>query len=178
MEKWWNKRFINRRDWILDNLTELSLTSDETLVILMIDFLNQHMITITHGILAEKFKKDSDEIDDILSHLTAKGYLSLQFDQGKIIFSIDGVFDDHKEKSIAFDQSMFDLFESEFGRPLSQTELQRMSDWLENYDQKLIGYALREAVTYDRKSFDYIDRILVEWKKTGMSAEQYERGDR
>ena len=73
---------------------------------------------------------------------------------------------------------MFDLFESEFGRPLSQTELQRMSDWLENYDQKLIGYALREAVTYDRKSFDYIDRILVEWKKTGMSAEQYERGDR
>ena len=57
MEKWWNKRFINRRDWILDNLTELSLTSDETLVILMIDFLNQHMITITHGILAEKLKK-------------------------------------------------------------------------------------------------------------------------
>ena len=144
----------------------------------MIDFLNQHQISITHGILADKLKKDSDEIDDILSHLTAKGYLSLHFQDGKIMFHIDGVFEGNKEKTIAFDQSMFDMFESEFGRPLTQMELQRMADWLDQYEQKLIGYALREALTYDHKSFDYIERILIEWKKRDMTAEKYERGER
>ena len=92
MEKWWNERFINRRDWILDHLKDLSLTIEETMVVLMIDFMNEHQIPITHGILADKLKKDSDEIDDILSHLSAKGYLALQFQNGKILFNIDGVF--------------------------------------------------------------------------------------
>lgn len=98
MEKWWNERFINRRDWILDHLKDLSLTIEETMVVLMIDFMNEHQIPITHGILADKLKKDSDEIDDILSHLSAKGYLALQFQNGKILFNIDGVFADNSEK--------------------------------------------------------------------------------
>lgn len=84
MEKWWNERFINRRDWILDHLKDLSLTIEETMVVLVIDFMNEHQIPITHGILADKLKKDTDDIDDILSHLTAKGYLALQFQNGKI----------------------------------------------------------------------------------------------
>ena len=92
MEKWWNERCINRRDWILDHLKELSLTIEEIMVVLMIDFMNEYQIPITHGILADKLKKDSDEIDDILSHLSAKGYLALQFQNGKILFNIDGVF--------------------------------------------------------------------------------------
>ena len=44
MEKWWNERFINRRDWILDHLKDLSLTIEETMVVLMIDFMNEHRI--------------------------------------------------------------------------------------------------------------------------------------
>ena len=97
MEKWWNERCINRRDWILDHLKELSLTIEEIMVVLMIDFMNEYQIPITHGILADKLKKDSDEIDDILSHLSAKGYLALQFQNGKILFNIDGVFADNCE---------------------------------------------------------------------------------
>ena len=104
--------------------------------------------------------------------------LSLEFKEGKIIFNIDGVFEDDKDKAIPFDQSLFELYETEFGRPLSQMELQRMADWLNTYEQKLISYALREALTYDHKSFDYIERILVEWKKRNLTAEEYEEGKR
>lgn len=77
-----------------------------------------------------------------------------------------------------FDQSLFDVYESEFARPLSQIELQRMSDWMSQYDQKLILYALREAVLYDKRSFDYIERILMEWKKRNFTAQEYEDGSR
>lgn len=178
MGKWWNERFVNRRDWILDHLGDLALNIEETMTVLMIDFMNEHQLPITHGILAEKLKRDSDDIDDILSRLTAKGYLALEFKDGKIVFNIDGVFEDEKDKAIAFDQSLFELYETEFGRPLSQMELQRMADWLNTYEQKMISYALREALTYDHKSFDYIERILVEWKKRNLTAEEYEEGKR
>ena len=42
----------------------------------------------------------------------------------------------------------------------------------------MIIYALREALTYDKKSFDYIERILIEWKKRGLTPEEYEEGKR
>ena len=119
---WWKEKFINRRDYMLDHLDELTMTSDETLLIMLIDFLNQHQIPVTHGILAKKMKKDSGEIDDLLSQLSAKGYVQLTFQNGKILFEIDGVFAGAKEKTMNFDASLFDLFETEFARPLSQME--------------------------------------------------------
>lgn len=175
---WWNERFINRRDYIFDHLQDFNMTSDELLVLLLIDFMNEHQIALTHGSLAAKMKMDSDAIDELLSRLSAKGYMNLEFKDGKINFVIDGIFEGNKDKAINFDQSLFDLFEVEFARPLAQSELQIMADWLNEYDQKLIGYALREALTYDKKSFQYIDRILMEWKKRGLTPEEYEEGKR
>lgn len=179
MEKqWWKERYINRRDWILDNLHELALTSEETLTVLLIDFMNEHDMNISHGILAEKLKKESEEIDNILSALSAKGYLQIGYQDRKIAFTIDGIFASRQEQTMAFDASLFDIFETEFARPLSQMELQRMSDWMQLYEQKLIQYALREAIMFDKKSFDYIDRILVEWKNRGLSVQDIEDGKR
>lgn len=179
MEKmWWKERYIQRRDWILEHLEELSLSSEETLMILLVDFMNEHNVNISHGVLAEKLKKTSDEIDNLLSVLSSKGFLQIGYQDKKIAFSIDGVFASQEEKSLAFDASLFDVFESEFGRPLSQIELQRMSDWMQMYEQKLIQYALREAVMFDKKSFDYIDRILVEWKKRELKVQDIEDGKR
>lgn len=178
MKDWWKERFINKRDWVLDHLEELAVNSDEVMTILLIDFMNQHQITITHGILAHKLKMEADVIDDILSKLTAKGYLQLEFKDGKIRFAIDGIFEEQKDQAITFDESLFELFETEFARPLSQMELQRMADWLNTYDQKMIAYALREALTYEHKSFDYIETILESWKNRGLRAEEYEEGKR
>lgn len=70
--------------------------------------------------------------------------------------------------------TLFELFETEFKRPLSQMELQRLSDWSREYDQQLIIYALREASISQAFSFNYIDKILCEWKRKGMTAEKYE----
>lgn len=178
MEKWWKERWFDRRSWIYDHLEDLALSSEEVMVILLIDFMNEHRIAIRHAILAQKLKVNSDEIDDIMSKLSAKGYLQIEYQNGHIHFDIDGVFEDETKKTSAFDLSMFELFEIEFARTLSQLEVQRLADWLNEYDQKLISYALREALTYDKKSFDYVERILQEWKRKGLSAEDYEEGKR
>lgn len=175
--QWWNEKFIDRRNWILDHLEDVSITSDETVILLLIDFLNEYQLPITHQLLAQKMKKGDDEIDDLLSKLSAKGYLQLTLENGKILFRINGVFEGNHDQ-LALDASIFDQFETEFGRPLSQMEMQRLADWTSAYHQKLIVYALREALTYDKKSFDYIERILIEWKKRNLTPEEYEEGRR
>lgn len=69
---------------------------------------------------------------------------------------------------------LFEIFETEFKRPLTQIELQRLSDWSREYDQQLIVYSLREASINNAYSFNYIDKILCEWQRKGMTAEKYE----
>lgn len=175
--KWWNEKFINRRDYLLDHFEDLSLSCEECMAILLIDFMNQHNIPIAHGILASKMKLKESQIDDLLSRLSQKGYLDIVYENKKIAFVIDGVFEDKTtNKTVTFDQSLFEVFESEFARPLTQPELQRLGDWLNEYEQKLILYALREALMYNKRSFDYIERILAEWKKRNYTAQDYEEG--
>lgn len=176
--KWYKEKFINRRNWMLDHLDELSVSAEETIVLLLIDFMNEFQISVSHQALAKKLKKSDDEIDDILSRLSAKGFLNLELRDGRINFEIDGIFEGQQDKSIAMDTSLFDQYETEFGRPLSQMEMQRLAEWTNTYHQKMIIYALREALTYDKKSFDYIERILIEWKKRGLTPEEYEEGKR
>lgn len=175
--KWWNENFINRRDYLLDHFEDYSLSCEECMAILLIDFMNEHNIPIAHGILANKMKLDESQIDNLLSRLTQKGYLNIAYDNKKIAFLIDGVFAERSsDKTISFDRSLFEVFEEEFARPLSQIEMQRLSDWLKQYEQKLILYALREALMYNKRSFDYIERILIEWKKRNYTAQDYEDG--
>ena len=74
--------------------------------------------------------------------------------------------------------SLFDEFETEFARPLSSSEMQRLSSWMDVYDQQMILYALYEAGVYDKRSLDYIERILAEWKRKGLTPGDYEEGRR
>ena len=177
MEKWWKQHWVSRRDYILEHMDELALDATQGMIVLLIDYFNEHRITISHAILAQKLKVEHDVIDDLLTQLNAKGFLQIEFQNGHIHFDIDGIFED-QGKQQTFDASLFDVFETEFARTLSPMEVQRLAQWLELYDQKLITYALREALTYDKKSFDYIERILEQWRSKGLRPEDYEEGKR
>lgn len=83
-----------------------------------------------------------------------------------------------QERKGLFDCSLIELFEQEFARTISSIECQRLSDWSEQYGDTLVRYALREALMYHAKNFDYIDRILLAWEQKGMTAEMYEDGER
>lgn len=81
---------------------------------------------------------------------------------------------ENKLNDLTMNEELFELFETEFKRPISQVELMRLSDWSREYDQQLIVYALREASINNAFSFNYIDKILCEWKRKGMTPEMYE----
>lgn len=178
MKEWWKQRSIHRRDWIIENLKLFSFTCEELIAILVIDYMNEYHESISHDTLGERMNLDNDKVDDILSSLKVKGYLTLVASDKGIVFNIDDVFSSFDSNLITIDQSSFDLFESEFKRPLSQYELQTLSEWMREYDHILINYALREALTYDKLSFSYIGAILARWKSENFSVKDYEDGKR
>lgn len=66
------------------------------------------------------------------------------------------------------------LFETEFGRPLSSIEFQRIQQWLDedHYTIELIELALKEAVLNQVYNFNYIDRILLAWERKNIQTKQ------
>jgi len=71
-------------------------------------------------------------------------------------------------------RSVYQLFEQEFGRPLSSIEFQRIGQWLEedHYHPEILKLALREAVLNQAYSFNYIDRILLSWERKNLKTKQ------
>ena len=45
--QWWNQRFVIRRDYILENLETWNLITRVILMILLIDYFNEHLIPLT-----------------------------------------------------------------------------------------------------------------------------------
>ncbi len=175
--KWYQQSCVNKRDYLLEHLEEYALNHSELIMLMMIDFLNQQNQLITHDTLSKKLNISKKEVDQILSDLISKDYLEINIVDGRMNYCFDGIFE-IEEQVNEFDQSVFEIYEREFKRLLSQKELERLSEWCNIYEKDLIIYALMEAITYDAISFDYIERILQNWKEQGFSAAQYVEGKR
>ena len=100
----------------------------------------------------------------------------IKMDKADLVFDISGVF---TVENVKVDRNLFDLFESEFKRTLSEPEVRTLSEWIQEYDLLMIQYALREAILEcDVLKFSYIGKILSDWQMRGLSVEQLERGER
>ncbi len=172
--------YFNRRNWLMEQMEHLELTNNEFLVVLCIDYMNEFSQFIDIATLAKKLKLDGSFVDQILSDLISKGYLTMEMGNRSMIFNIDRVFmqkDDATPCHSNEFKNLFALYENEFKRPLSQRESETLSEWIELYDLKLIEYALREAIIYNSVKFSYINKVLMNWKEDNFTAKDYEERD-
>lgn len=175
--KWYEQKFVNHRDWILDHLTQLGLKPNELTVVLLIDFMNEHHEKITVDDIAKKSNMSVNEVNSVVSVLCAKKYLDIKASSKYVRFLLNGLFEaDIAQEQSAVDSPLFDLFETEFGRPLSEREMSKISEWNRTTDRKLIIYALREASAYQKLRLSYIDSILKDWKEKGYTVQMIEEG--
>ncbi|WP_294560979.1 DnaD domain protein [uncultured Traorella sp.] len=158
MKQWYEKKYFNRMYWIFEEMENLNLTHTQLCLILLVQYLNETHSLISFDVLKNKLNKSEEEIDDLLDQLHQKGYLQIDVTPQGFDINIDGLF--QMENELHFEKNIFDLFESEFKRPLSPYELQRISDWLNTYDERSITFALRDASMRNILNFDYINRIL------------------
>lgn len=174
--KWYEQRFVSHRDWILDHLELLGLNADEAVICLLVDFMNEKGLEVSTASLAAKTGKTEEETDRIVSVLCAKKYMEIRAGRTEIRWSLDGLFETNIARVSGIeDSSLFDVFESEFGRTLNEKEMEKISEWNRTTDKKLILYALRSASAYRRLNLAYIDKILSDWKSKGVTVESIER---
>ena len=162
---WWKKPYINRRDWVLENLGSLSLNGTEAMVVLMVDFLNEQKAEISLEVLSDRPGIRIDPIDESIQSLVSKSFLNFEVKDKTLLFSIDGIFDDNLHYEHV-DTNIFNTFETEFGRLLSQNELQLLNTWLQKYSQEDILDALSSAIIYKKVSMQYINAILADKKRS------------
>ncbi len=173
--KWYEEKFVNHRDWILDHMELLKLDTMETLVVLLVDFMNQNQMPVTIEALSVKMGQSEDVVDRCVSVLCAKKYLEIKASKQGIYWSLNGLFEaNYSHEASLLDSNLIDVFESEFGRTLNPNEMEKISEWNRTTDKKIIFYALREASTYQKLSIPYIDKILHDWKEKGMTVEKIE----
>ncbi|MBV1708594.1 MAG: DnaD domain protein [Erysipelothrix sp.] len=174
---WWKETYVNRRNWILQNFKEINVSPSEGMLLLMLDYMIEHKMTVDIKTLAAALNSDVLHVDQWLSTLISSGYLTVKTSSRKVEFDLDGLFESLGKKSVTINSDVFDVVENEFGRPLSQKELTLLNDWSRHYPDKLITYALREASIMGKLSMAYINKILEGWKQKGITVEKLEESD-
>ena len=175
--KWYEQRYVNRRDWVLDHLEYLGLSERETVLVLLMDFMNENRIPITIEALAQKTGMSEKDVDETVSVLYAKKYLDIRASGKRVSFRLDGLYEtDVAREENVIDRSVFELFESELKRPLTQKDMEKITDWNRTYEKRLIILALREASIYQTVTLPYIDKILRDWSAKGLSEQMIEQG--
>lgn len=177
----------------------VGLTEQEVMLLIhiMIYQEKEHQAFPTPSELEKRMNCSTNQIIRMLERLTQSGFLKLEHEinelglrserylitpllQQLVASFVDREEEEAASKEEAYD-SIFPLFEQEFGRPLSPMECESLSDWIDVdcYSEELIATALREAVFCGKVSFRYIDRILLEWQRnqirTADEAIEYSR---
>lgn len=174
----WNAPYLDHKNWILSHLDILHVDAKEALVLLLIDYLNSNHIPVVHSLIGEKLKMNEEEVETIFESLSDKGYLTIDFQDGDLVFSIEGVFNQENVDEVPLEKSLLQEFSDEFGRPLNPNEMDRILNLASIYDERMVLVALNEAACYDKHDINYIERILISWKNKGLSIEDVENGKR
>ena len=68
------------------------------------------------------------------------------------------------------DVTIYQRIEKEFGRALSPIECEMIKGWIDvPFEEAMIIEALKETVLNGVTSLKYMDKILIEWSKKGIS---------
>ncbi|MCR4634102.1 MAG: DnaD domain protein [Erysipelotrichaceae bacterium] len=161
MKKWYKESYFDRKNWILENFDKLSLNSEETLLLLLIDLCKSARRPISYDYLTKKLSLNVKQIDTIIASLVSKHYLKLSTNSKGLVFDIENIFEFDPEKyEIAENKDLYDTTEDVFGRPLSPNELQKMNDLIEEYGQKQFIEALRISEAQRKVKMAYIEGVL------------------
>lgn len=99
-------------------------------------------------------------------------FIYLDFFYEKILLKVvqDTVEESKKEEE---NEDVFSVLEKEIGKQLSPMEIEIVKAWKEsNYSDEMIKEAIKESVINNATSLRYIDKILYEWAKRGITTKE------
>lgn len=188
LEKWFNAGSVSIPNLLLQYYKQIGINETECLLLIQIhSFINQGIQFPTPEQLSERMTLSSEECMQVIRKLIHKDVLYIEENKDlsesmySESYSLKPLWnklatyivnsEQQKEKRYA-EESIYTLFENEFARPLSPIECETIAMWMDedNHSTELIKAALKEAVLSGKLNFRYIDRILFEWKKNGITS--------
>lgn len=163
--------------YIIKNFNKLDLEGLD--LILLLYFINQKdNITFNITKISSDLNIESSKVLELINELNEKNYISIEMrknDSGVIEEFISTELFYNKISSLLMDNQeadnsndIYSIFEKEFGRVLSPTEVEIVNKWTESsISEEMIKEALKEAVLNGVHNMRYIDSILFSWTKKG-----------
>lgn len=192
MINWINDGTISIPTRLIQDYKKLKINESEVMLLIHVhSFIQQGNGFPTPEVLASRMSHSETDCLQMLQSLMKRGFLELQ--EGKDennhfseVFSLAPLWDKlisvacekKVEKEVLSkeedERTLYQLFEAEFGRPLSPMECELITMWIdqEDYNPSLIKAALMEGVVSGKRNLRYIDRILIEWNKNGVKTVQ------
>lgn len=185
---WMKDSFTLLPNIILDYFGQLNITSDEFVLItyLLTKSSQGEVVDELEGANL-KLGWTQVKLMEVINSLMNKQYLSLELKPNAVgrqtdHYSLRPFFEFLDTKyyqkneakaakgTLNEGQILVSDFEKEFSRTLSPLELEKLASWIhkDGFKAELIKIALREAVIHQALSFNYIDRILLNWKKKNI----------
>ena len=164
---------------LLFNYKSLNITDVEFIVLIYLT--NQTSDIYNPKQIGNDLKLGLNEVLEIINSLTEKGIISIELKKinnartevinldtltEKMAFNLEPKNEEKKS-------SIYDVFETEFGRTLSPMEYEIITGWLDSgYTEELITLALKEATYNGVSNLRYIDKIIYEWGKKGIKTKE------
>ncbi len=171
-----NKKLVAESIFIKEAL-KLDLSLNEFLLLLYFD--NSYDVVFDIKVIAKTLNMKEEDVINAYGSLMAKKIINVKAEKdgfGKIKESVslenfyNEIRSDYKTKEKEEGRiNIYEIFEKEFGRTLSNTDFEIINAWLENgFSEDLIKVALKEAVYNGALTLRYVDKILYEWNRKGI----------
>lgn len=168
---------------LLFNCHKIFQSADDFLVWQFLYFQNTNVKEdIAPSEIAESIGKTITDVNRSISRLTENQLLAFEvnhdrgmvFDTSLAFQKLDAVLDETVKEQLTSDNALQDLvkvFESELGRYLSPLELEDLEKTIKDdeTDPDLVRAALREAVFSNKTNWKYINAILRNWRRDGIT---------
>ena len=171
--------------YLLKNYKKLKLELNEFVFLMYLYDLGNRAL-FNPNRFCEDLNLELMEVMTLVGELTDKGFIKVDViknEKGIMeeLVILDGFFDKlslialedvNKEDKVDVENSnIFELIEKEFGRTLSSMEYEIIKAWLEQgFSEELIKEVLKEAVFSGVSNLRYMDTILYEWNKNGITS--------
>ena len=182
-------------DYLINNYQAIGLSDQQLIDLLRVLACQQKFSAyVEQDKLLAKWNGQQAEMSAALAALQQQGVLERLEDVPGVVFSLAGLYNKLLElwvfqhsvpaatnaevepEPAAVDErevirAAYQLFEGEFARPLSPLELEKLNAWLiaDRWDFALLKEAMRRAVLHNALNLAYIDKILLRWKREGIT---------
>lgn len=171
-----NKRLVAETIFIKEAIkNKLSLNE----FLLMLYFDNSFDLIFDINLIIKTLCMSEEEVLSAYGSLLSKKLIKVTAEKdgfGKVIekVSLESFYNEIKEDNKSTEkenskQDIFSIFESDFGRTLSNMDYEIINAWIDKgFSEELIIAALKEAVYNGVCNLRYIDKILYEWNRKGI----------